>query len=172
MELTGNPLADIGAPIEELSESFNSTFVIDFGNGVGLTQYTFWMIICMAILLIVVLMAAKRVSIVPKGRFVGMVEYGYDAVNRNMGQGAIGHDYKKHMPFIATLFFFILISNIVGLIPGCKTPTGTLSNTWALALISFVYFNAYGFKAKGIGGYIKSIAPAGLPGPMVPVIWV
>ena len=172
MELTGNPLADIGEPIEELSKSFDSTFVIDFGNGVGLTQYAFWMIICLAILLIVVLTAAKRVSIVPNNKFVGMVEYGYDAVCRNMGEGAIGHDWKKHMPFMATLFFFILISNVVGLIPSFKTPTGTLGVTWALALCSFVYFNFYGFKAKGGWGYIKSIAPSGLPAPMVPIIWV
>ena len=50
-ELTGNPLNDISAPIEELSESFNSTLVFDFGNGVGITQYTFWMIIICAIVL-------------------------------------------------------------------------------------------------------------------------
>ena len=156
-ELTGNPLNDISAPIEELSESFNSTLVFDFGNGVGITQYTFWMIIICAIVIV--------------GVLVGLVEWGYDAVRRNMGEGAIGHGYKKHIPFIATMFFFILISNVIGLIPGAKTPTGTLSVTFALALLSFLYFNFYGIKAKGGLGYIKSIAPSGLPKPMVPIIW-
>lgn len=75
------------------------------------------------------------------------------------------------MPFLATLFFFILISNFVGLIPGCKTPTGTISVTWALATISFIYFNVWGIKAKGGLGYLKSFAPAGLPKVMVPIIW-
>ena len=42
---------------------------------------------------------------------------------------------------------------------------------WALAVISFVYFNYWGFKAHGGWGYIKSIAPSGLPKPMVPIIW-
>ena len=88
-----------------------------------------------------------------------------------MGQSAIGHGFKRHVPFLATLFFFILISNFVGLIPGCKTPTGSISVTWALAIISFVYFNYWGVKAHGGWGYIKSIAPSGLPKPMVPVIW-
>ena len=69
------------------------------------------------------------------------------------------------------MFFFILISNVIGLIPGAKTPTGTLSVTFALALLSFLYFNFYGIKAKGGWGYIKSIAPSGLPKPMVPIIW-
>ena len=129
-ELTGNPLNDISAPIEELSESFNSTLVFDFGNGVGITQYTFWMIIICAIVLVGVLVGVRKIKVVPEGKFAGLVEWGYDAVRRNMGEGAIGHGYKKHIPFIATMFFFILISNVIGLIPGAKTPTGTLSVTF------------------------------------------
>ena len=118
-----------------------------------------------------VLVGVRKIKVVPEGKFAGLVEWGYDAVRRNMGEGAIGHGYKKHIPFIATMFFFILISNVIGLIPGAKTPTGTLSVTFALALISFLYFNFYGIKAKGGWGYIKSIAPSGLPKPMVPIIW-
>ena len=170
-ELTGNPLNDIAEPIEELSKSFNSTLVFDFGNGVGITQYTFWMIIICAIVIVGVLVGVRKIKVVPEGKFAGLVEWGYDAVRRNMGEGAIGHGYKKHIPFIATMFFFILISNVIGLIPGAKTPTGTLSVTFALALLSFLYFNFYGIKAKGGWGYIKSIAPSGLPKPMVPIIW-
>ena len=171
IELTGDPLQDIAAPIEELSESFNSTFVVSFGNGMGITQYIAWMCVICVILVVGVLVGTRKIQVVPKGKFAGLIDWGYDAVCRNMGEGAIGHGYKKHIPFLATMFFFILVSNVVGLIPGAKTPTGTLSVTWALSLISFVYFNFYGIKAKGGLGYIKSIAPAGLPGPMVPVIW-
>ncbi len=43
--------------------------------------------------------------------------------------------------------------------------------TWALATISFVYFNFWGIKAKGGLAYLKSFAPSGLPTVMVPVIW-
>lgn len=170
-EVTGNPLADIAAPIEHLSGSFDSAFVVKFGEGIGITQYTLWMIIIFAVVLIAVLVGVRKVQVTPKGKFAGLIDWGYDAVCRNMGEGAIGHGYKKHIPFLATLFFFILIANVIGLIPGAKTPTGSLSVTWALALISFVYFNYYGIKAKGGLGYLKSIAPSGLPGPMVPVIW-
>lgn len=165
-----NPLETLAEEIPHLQSSFNSAFVLG-GDGVGLTQYIFWMIICLAITLIVVLAASKRLSLVPSGKFAGMVEYGYEFVRRDMGQSAIGHGFKRHVPFLATLFFFILISNFVGLIPGCKTPTGSISVTWALAIISFVYFNYWGVKAHGGWGYIKSIAPSGLPKPMVPVIW-
>ena len=161
-----NPLEELANGVSHLQHSFDSAFV--FGP---VTQYVFWMVICLAITLIVVLVAGRKLTLVPKSRFVHMVEYGYDFVRKDMGENAIGHGYKKHVPFLATLFFFILISNFVGLIPGCKTPTGTISVTWALALISFVYFNWQGIKAHGGWGYIKSIAPSGLPKPMVPVIW-
>ena len=137
----------------------------------GMTQYILWMIICWIITCVVVLVVAKKLTLIPSNKFVNMVEYGYQFVRNDMGEGVIGHGFKKHVPFLATLFFFILVSNFVGLIPGCKTPTGTISVTWALATISFVYFNVYGIKAHGGWGYIKSIAPSGLPVVMVPIIW-
>ena len=136
-----------------------------------MTQYVLWMLICFLITLVVVLAASKRLTIIPTNKFTNMVEYGYEFVKKDMGESAIGHGYKKHLPFLATLFFFILISNFVGLIPGCKTPTGSLSITWALAAVSFVYFIYWGIKAQGLGGYLKSFAPSGLPVPMIPIVW-
>lgn len=165
-----NPLDTLSEEIPHLQASFNSAFVLG-GDGFGLTQYVFWMIICLAITLIVVFAAGKRLTLIPSSKFTNMVEYGYEFVRKDMGEGVIGQGFKRHVPFLATLFFFILISNFVGLIPGCKTPTGSISVTWALAIISFVYFNYWGVKAHGGWGYIKSIAPSGLPKPMVPVIW-
>ena len=150
----------------------NPPWIINDGGTIGLTQYVLWMVIIFALVLIVVLTVGKRLTLVPNNKFVNMVEYGYQFVRRDMGEGVIGHGYKKHIPFLATLFFFILISNFVGLIPGCKTPTGSLSITWALAIISFIYFNYWGVKAHGGLGYIKHIAPSGLPAVMVPIIWV
>ena len=161
-----NPLETLANEVPHLQHSFDAAFV--FGP---VTQYVFWMAICLALTLIVVLVAGRKLKLVPHNKFVNMVEYGYEFVRKDMGENAIGHGYQKHIPFLATLFFFILISNVVGLIPGCKTPTGTISVTWALALISFVYFNYYGIKARGGLGYLKSIAPSGLPKVMVPVIW-
>lgn len=164
-------LTRLAEEVPHLQHSFDSTYL--FGSGAfGLTQYTFWMIVCVILTLVVVLVTGKRLTTVPNNKFVNMVEYGYEFVRKDIGEGTIGHGFKKHIPFLATLFFFILICNFVGLIPGAGTATGTISNTWALALISFVYFNYWGIKTHGGWGYIKSIAPSGLPKPMVPVIWL
>lgn len=135
-----------------------------------MTQYVLWMLICFLITLVVVLAASKRLTIIPTNKFTNMVEYGYEFVKKDMGESAIGHGYKKHLPFLATLFFFILISNFVGLIPGCKT-YGVHQHHLALAAISFIYFIFWGIKAKGLGGYLKSFAPSGLPLVMVPIVW-
>lgn len=166
-----NPLEILSEDAVHLQHSFDPVFVIDFGNGIGITQYMVYVILVFILTLLVVLMVGKRLTLVPKGKFTNMVEYGYEFVKKDMGEGAVGHGYKKHVPFLATLFFFILIANFVGLIPGAKAATGTISVTWALAVISFVYFNYWGVKAHGGWGYIKSIAPSGLPKPMVPIIW-
>ncbi|MEG0323591.1 MAG: F0F1 ATP synthase subunit A [Raoultibacter sp.] len=163
-------LEKLAEEVPHLQHSFDSAFVVGSGS-FGLTQYILWMIICFIITLAVVLATSKRLTLVPTNKFVNMVEYGYEFVKKDMGESAIGHGYKRHIPFLATLFFFILISNFVGLIPGCKTPTGSLSVTWALAAISFVYFIFWGIKTKGGIGYLKSFAPSGLPIVMVPIVW-
>jgi F-type H+-transporting ATPase subunit a len=168
-----DPLKFVNEEVPHLQESLmNPAWIVNDGGTVGFTQFTLWMIIIFALVLIVVLTAGRRLTQVPNNKFVNMVEYGYQAVRKNIAEGSIGHGYKKHVPFLATLFFFILIANFVGLIPGCKTPTGSLSITWALAIISFVYFNYWGIKTKGVGGYIKSIAPSGLNPFMTIFVWI
>ena len=165
-----NALDQLGEHVEELIESFDPVPVFNIG-GWGVTQYFIWALIVFAVLLIVVFAAGKRLTLVPKSKFANMVEYGYEFARNGIGESAIGHGYEKHGPFLATLFFFILIANFIGLIPGAKAATGTLGVTWALSIASFCYFNYWGVKAHGGWGYIKAIAPSGLPKVLVPVIW-
>ncbi len=178
---SGNPLETLAEKVPELQHSFDPQYLFQpivtgaqtlFGcDSTGFTQYMFWMCVCVVITAVCVCLGARRITIIPTDRFANMIEYGYDSVRRNMGEGAIGKGYEPHIPLLATMFFFILVSNFIGLIPGFKTPTGTISVTWALATVTFFYFNFVGIKARGGLGYIKSIAPSGLPVVMVPIIW-
>ncbi len=84
----------------------------------------------------------------------------------------IGHQGPKYFPFLATVFFFILINNILGLIPGCKPGTGTMGVTVALSTAVFIFFNAAGIKSQGVWGYIKSFSPKGIPFPINLIVWV
>lgn len=153
-----------------LAAHFDPATVFSIG-GWNVTQYIVWLFIALAVVFAVVLIAAKKTTLVPNNKFVNMVEYGYEFVNKSIAEDVIGHGFKQHVPFLATIFFFILICNVLGLIPGFKTSTGSISCTWALSVISFVYFNYYGLKTFGFLGYFKNLCPSGVPAPMAPVIW-
>ena len=145
-----------------------------YGNDiVGFTQYIFWMLVAIALLLIVIFAAVKRESLVPRGRFVNAIEFIVEFVRNDVIYGTIGHKTAyKHMPFILSLFFFILANNLVGTIPGCRPGTGTIGVTAALALYSFVYFIVISIRSLGVTGYIKSFAPAGVAFPINVVVGV
>lgn len=59
----------------------------------------------------------------------------------------IGHGYEKYMPYLLTLFFFILFGNILGLLPGAANLTGNIAVTFTLAVLTFIITNVSGNKA-------------------------
>jgi F-type H+-transporting ATPase subunit a len=65
-----------------------------------------------------------------------------------------GPEGRFFFPYIATIFLFILVSNLIGLIPGFNSPTANLNTTLALALCTFVYTHVIGVKSHGVK-YIK-----------------
>ncbi len=67
-----------------------------------------------------------------------------------------GHGGGKHFPFVIALFFFVLASNLMGLIPFTSTPTGNVSVTAALALCTLVVIEVAGMRTLG-AGYFKTI---------------
>ena len=166
----GEALSQFVEEAQHLSSSFDSAVVFSIG-GFGVTQYVLYMALALILVLLIVLISGRKLELIPHKKFVGTVEYGYEFISNSVGADVIGEGYKKHVPFLATLFFFILIANVIGLIPGAKAAMGTISITWALAAVSFVYFNFYGLKELGVLHYMKSFAPAGIPKPMVPIIW-
>jgi F-type H+-transporting ATPase subunit a len=136
------------------------------------TNYLFFLFIAILILVVVIFLAVSKLSLVPKNKLSNAVEALAEFVRNDIAVAIIGHDGPKYFSFLATVFFFILINNILGLIPGCKPGTGTMGVTVALSTTVFIFFNAVGFKSKGAWGYIKSFAPAGIPFPINLIVWV
>ncbi|MDR1775039.1 MAG: F0F1 ATP synthase subunit A [Actinomycetes bacterium] len=132
---------------------------------------TVYFILTSILVLVLVLVMAKKIKLVPKGRGVNAFEFLVEFVRNNVG-GIIKHDRKKYEPFLLTCFVFILISNLIGLIPGAKPGTGIIAGTFALAIVVLVYFNAVGMKAKGAGKYWLGLVPHGVPGWIAPIIWL
>ena len=78
----------------------------------------------------------------------------------------IGHGYRPFVPFVLTLFFFILVMNLLGLVPWGGSATGNLSVTAALAVITFFVTEVSGLRKLGFRGYMKTIffVPPGMSG--------
>lgn len=67
----------------------------------------------------------------------------------------LGHHGEQYFAFIASLFLFVLLSNLMGILPLSHSPSSSLNTTVALGLASFVYYNLHGIKAHGLVGYCK-----------------
>ncbi len=77
----------------------------------------------------------------------------------------IGKAGRKYVPYFASFFFFILFSNLMGLLPGFLPPTSNLNTTLGLALVSFVGYNVIGLREQGIPYFKQFMGPmTHLPG--------
>ena len=137
-----------------------------------LTNYLVFLFVACVVMLVVTLVARRKSSLIPKGRFYNLIEMLVDFVRSDVAVANIGPEGKRYFPFLGTVFFFILINNLIGTLPGGKPGTGTMGVTVALALCAFVMFNGAGMRKRGVGGYIKGLVPHGVPGILWPVIWV
>jgi F-type H+-transporting ATPase subunit a len=110
---------------------------------VSLTRNVVQMILALSILIWIMLAVAKRykkgegVQTAPKG-MQNTIETVVNFVKDEVAKPALGHKYQKYLPFLLTIFFFILINNIFGLIPGSANVTGNIAFTLVLSVISFV----------------------------------
>ena len=117
-------------------------------------------------------LSAKKKSMVPgKLQFAG--ESAYSFVRNNLGRDIIGsHDYMRFMPYLAALFFFILINNLFATIPFIEFPTFSRAGmAYALAGLSWVVYNAVGIRKHGVLGYLKlQTVPTGVSKVMWPLL--
>ncbi len=96
---------------------------------------------------------SKRLKLVPNHTVQSIVELLIEGI-ANLVEETMGHHGKKYFPLIATFGIYILISNILGLIPGLLPPTSNLNTTAGLAIIVFVATHIIGIKEHGIK-YLK-----------------
>jgi F-type H+-transporting ATPase subunit a len=170
-----DPLSKLGEEVNLLLESLSSVSIngktYAFGEFV-LSTYIFWMGVALLLLAIVMYLAVKRTSLVPKGRLANAVEALTEFVRNDISIQLLGQkDGKKYFPFIGSIFAFILINNLVGLVPGARPGTGTMGVTVALSTTVFVAFNIIGARSQGTWTYIKSFSPHGVPFPINLVVW-
>jgi F-type H+-transporting ATPase subunit a len=122
---------------------------------------------------IVLIRMSARLRLVPgKGQF--MMETVYDLVRNSLGRDIIGaKDFAPFLPLLFSLFIIILVNNLFGIIPFIQFPTFSRLG-FPIALTIFVYFTYHfvGIRRKGLGGWVKSFVPGGLPVWLIPLMFL
>jgi F-type H+-transporting ATPase subunit a len=122
----------------------------------GIPDHIFYTWVVMGLLVLVSLVASRSIQLVPRGtqNFMEVVLEQFTSLLDDV----IGHGGRRFLPLIGTLGLFILVSNLLGLVPGMVAPTGNLNTTAACALIVFIYYHYVGIRTQGLGKYLKHFA--------------
>lgn len=130
-----------------------------FGQDFWITTTTIGMWIVSLIILLVAVLAnrtLKRATDVP-GAFQNALEYAYDML-ANMTGGILGGNARKFVNYIGTIFLFILLSNLSGLL-GLRAPTADYGVTFLLGMVTFFIVNYQGIKNRGVRHFTSLFEP-------------
>ncbi|MDR0953709.1 MAG: F0F1 ATP synthase subunit A [Elusimicrobiota bacterium] len=139
-----------------------------FGFTLPITVHSLYMLgISVAMFLILVLILHGK-SPMLKGAVEAFVAFVRDdIVLPNMGE-----EGRRFIPFFSTMLLFLLFANYLGLVPEARTITANLSITLGMAFVSGLLILGYSLKLNGIGGFLKTFVPEGVPWPLIPLIFI
>jgi F-type H+-transporting ATPase subunit a len=140
-----------------------------FGIDMSITRHVVMMWVASALLIGLLLRSFRKPSAVPTGIanfFEAIVVFLRDEVVVPI----MGERGKPFLPYLLTIFFFILFCNLLGLVPYGATATGNISVTAGLALCSFAVLLGAGIINNGPLGYLKSLIPSGVPLWLYPIL--
>ena len=150
-------------PVETLSAAAAAFWFPD-GKSAWIPDHALMALVVMLIFLVFLPLAARKYDKERPGRIQNFLEMVVAGV-RSLVSDVIGHGAEKQYLYIIGGFaLFIFVANLFGLFFFLQPPTGTLSTTVALAVLSFLYFNFQGIKEHGFFGYLKHF--------MGPVLWL
>lgn len=122
-------------------------------------------LLVVAVLLVFFLMVRLTLSVEKPNAFQHLAEAVHGFVS-DQSESIIGHGYEKFTSFLTALFLFILLSNLVGLIPSLKSPTADIVVPLGCAIVTFVYYQVHGVRVHGFA-YMKHFL-----GPVDVSIWM
>ena len=147
---------------------FAITDILPIGDsGLGITNSALFMILTTGLISAYLILSTQRRSLVPN-RLQLVSEMLYEFV-ANMVTGSAGREGMKFFPFVFSLFMFVLVANMFGMIPFFFTITSHIIITFALAILVFAVVLVYGFYKNGFK-FLKLFVPAGVPAYVLPIV--
>ena len=136
----------------------------------SISKHVVWMWASAGLLLLAFFYGVSRRAMVPKG-FYSLLESFVVFIRDEIAIKNIGeHDAHRYVGYLCTAFFFILVMNLIGLVPYAASATGNLSVTIVLALCTFVMTQVAGMRAQGVVGYWLHLVPSGVPKWLWPIM--
>ncbi len=115
-------------------------------------------VLVFAFLLIVFLLVRSRLSVDSPGG----LQHSFESIEGfvlSQSHEIIGHHSEPYTPFFAIVFIFILVCNLIGLIPGFESPTGVPIVPLGCAIVAFIYYHTQGFKHAGLKYLLHFFGP-------------
>lgn len=137
------------------------------GFSIAFTNSSLFMVLTVLTISLFLILTTSGRGLVP-GRLQLISESMYEFV-ANMVRSSAGTEGMKFFPFVFSLFMFVLIANLLGMVPFFFTVTSHIIVTFALAMLVISVVIVYGFWKNGIG-FLKLFAPAGVPGYLLPIV--
>jgi len=126
------------------------------------TKYMVLEFVSAVLIAVVFIWLARKVASgrPPKGKIWNMLESVVLFIRDDVARPSIGKaDADRYMPFLLSLFFFVLVLNLLGMIPFMGSATASVAVTTVLALVTFAVVLGAGIKKMGVAGFVKAQAP-------------
>ncbi len=137
------------------------------GHEINITNSALFMMLTVAVSSGFLLLGIRSRALIP-GRWQAAVEMVYEFVRKTLYDNT-GEEGRRFFPLVFSLFMFILVANLIGMIPGGFTVTSHLIVTFALAMIVFLTVVIYGLAQHGLG-FLRLFLPPGVPLALAPFL--
>ena len=136
-----------------------------FGYDISFTNSSLAMIMTVVFISLFMYLGLRNLEIIPSKR-QSVVESSYEFISGMIGDN-IGNEGMKYFSFIFTLFLFILVGNLLGMLPYSFTWTSHIIVTFSIAFFIFLCVTLIAIYKHGIVKFLKFFAPSGVPKPML-----
>ncbi|MFI5459614.1 MAG: F0F1 ATP synthase subunit A [Isosphaerales bacterium] len=144
--------------------------------GFQITRFMVMEVVVAVLMVLVLVPVVRHIARTPysRGWFMNLFEALLLFIRNDVARPAIGgHGADRFLPYLWTVFFFVLFNNLLGMFPGGASATGNVNVTAVLALMTFVFVLWAGMRELGFVGYWLAIVPAmDVPGWLKPPLWL